>query len=59
MGGSTLSIDELVDVALRIKYAKGFDVDVDVQSIDVDDVAPPTIKLSNVKRHALLLSNSY
>ena len=52
-----LNIDELVDVALGINYAQGFDLNVDVHLVDVDDVAPPIIKLSNAKRHASLLSN--
>ena len=46
-----------MDVALGINYAQGFDIDVDVRSIDVDDVVPPTVKLSDAKRHASLLSN--
>jgi hypothetical protein len=37
-----LSIDELVDAALGINYAQGFDLKVDLHSVDVDDVAPPT-----------------
>ena len=49
-----LSIDELVDVALGINYAQGFDLDVDLHSVDVDDVAPPTVKLSDAKHHASL-----
>ena len=52
-----LNIDELVDVALGINYAQGFDLNVDMHSVDVDDVAPPTIKLSDAKCHASLLSN--
>ena len=52
-----LSIDELVDAALGINYAQGFDLNVDLHSVDVDDVAPPTIKLSDAKCHVLLLSN--
>jgi hypothetical protein len=52
-----LSIDELVDVVLGINYAQGFDLNVDLHSINVDDVSPPTVKLSDVKRHASLLSN--
>jgi hypothetical protein len=36
---------------------QGFDLNVDLHSVDVDDVAPPTIKLSDAKRHASLLSN--
>ena len=34
-----LSLDELVDVALDINYAQGFDLNVDLHSVDVDDVA--------------------
>ena len=52
-----LSIDELVDAALGINYAQGFDLNVDLHSIDVDDVARPTVKLSDAKRRASLLSN--
>jgi hypothetical protein len=52
-----LSIDELVDAALGINHAQGFDLNVDLHSIDMDDVAPPTLKLSDVKYHASLLSN--
>jgi hypothetical protein len=51
-----LKSDELVDVALGINYAQGFDLDVDMHSVDVDDVAPPTVRLSDAKRHASLLS---
>jgi hypothetical protein len=42
---------------LGINYAQGFDLNVDLHSINVDDVSPPTVKLSDVKRHASLLSN--
>jgi hypothetical protein len=52
-----LCIDKLVDDALAINYAQGFDLNVDMHSVDVDDVAPPIIKLRDAKRHALLLSN--
>jgi hypothetical protein len=52
-----LSIDELVDVALGINYAQGFDLNVHMHLVKVDDVAPPIIKLSHIKRHASLLSN--
>jgi hypothetical protein len=38
-----LSTDELVDVALGINYAQGFDPKVDVHSVDVYDLAPPPI----------------
>jgi hypothetical protein len=52
-----LSIDELVDVALGINHAQGFDLNVDLHSIDVDDVAPSIIKRSDAKRLTSLLSN--
>ena len=38
-----LSTNELVDVALRINYVQGFDHNVDMYSVNVDDVAPPTV----------------
>jgi hypothetical protein len=47
----------LVDVALGTNFAQHFDLNVDLDWVDVDDVAPPTIKLSDAKRHALLLSS--
>jgi hypothetical protein len=49
------SIDELVDAALGINYAQGFDLNVDFHLINVDDVALPTVKLSDAKRHASLM----
>ena len=52
-----LSTDELVDAALGVNHAQDFDLNVDLHSVDVDDVAPPTIKLSDAKCHASLLSN--
>ena len=52
-----LSTNEMVDVALGINYAQGFDLNVDLHSIHVDDVAPPTINLNDAKHHALLLFN--
>jgi hypothetical protein len=42
---------------LGVNHAQGFDLNVDLHSVDVDDVAPPTIKLSDAKHHASLLSN--
>jgi hypothetical protein len=51
-----LSIDELVDATLGINYAQGFDLNVDFHLVDVDNVALRTVKLSDVKRHASLLS---
>src|ERR1700737_3969170 len=52
-----LTTDELVDAALGVNHAQGFDLNVDLHSVDVDDVAPPTVKLSDAKHHASLLSN--
>ena len=52
-----LSTNEMVDVALGFNYAQNFDLNVVLHSIDVDDVAPPTVKLNDAKRHASLLSN--
>ena len=53
-----LSIDKLVDGPLGINYAQGFDLNVDMDLVDVNDVAPPTVRLSDAKRHASsLLSN--
>ena len=50
-----LITNELVDDALGINYAQGFDLVIYI--VDVDDVAPPTIKLTHANRHASLLSN--
>jgi hypothetical protein len=50
-----LNTQELVDVVLGINYAKGFDLNVGLHSIDVDDVAPPIVKRDD-KQHASLLS---
>jgi hypothetical protein len=38
-----LSSDAWVDVALGINYAQGFALDVDLHSVDVDDVTPPIV----------------
>ena len=38
-------------------YAQCSDLKFDLHSVDVDDVAPPTIKLSVAKRHESLLSS--
>jgi hypothetical protein len=54
-----MSIDELVDVALRTNSPQDFDLNVDLDLVNVDDVAPPTVKLSDVKRHASLLSSFF
>jgi hypothetical protein len=50
-----LSTDELVDVALGTNFAQDFDLNVDLDSIDVDNVASPTVKL-NVMHHRCLVS---
>ena len=52
-----LNTDELVDVSLETSYAQEFDLNVDLDSLDVDDVAPPIVKLSDAKRHASWLSS--
>ena len=52
-----LNTHELVDVALGINYAQGFDLKIELHSVDVDDVAPSTVKLSDTKHHASYLSN--
>ena len=49
--------NELVDATLGINYPQGFDLNVDLHSVDVDDVTSPTINFSDAKRHASLLSN--
>jgi uncharacterized protein YciU (UPF0263 family) len=38
-----LNIDELAGVALGINYSQGFDLNVVLHLIDVDDIAPPTV----------------
>ena len=52
-----LSIHELVHATLGINHAQGFDLNVNLHSVDVDHVAPPAVKFSDVKRHASMLSN--
>ena len=49
-----MSIDELVDVVMGTNYAQDFDLNVDLRPIDVNDVVPPIIKLSDAKCHASL-----
>ena len=41
--GLELSVDELVNASLGTNYAQDFDLHVDLDSKDVDNVAPPTI----------------
>ena len=55
--GPKLSIDESVDVALGTNSAQDFNLDVDLDSLDVDDVALPTVKLSDANHHTSLLSS--
>jgi hypothetical protein len=52
-----LSTNELVGATLGINYAQGFDLNVNLHLVDMDDVTPPIIKLSDAKHHASLLSN--
>ena len=53
-----LSTDELVDAALGVNHAQDFDLNVDLHSVDVDDVAPPTVSLVmlNIMHHCCLIS---
>ena len=46
-----------MDVDLGTNYAQDFDLNIDLHSIDMDDVAPPTVHLSDAKCHASLLSS--
>ena len=50
-----LSTDELVDVALGTNYAQDFDLNVDLDLVDVDDVAPPIIELGDAKRSCIIV----
>jgi hypothetical protein len=42
---------------LATNYAQDFDLNIDLHLVDVDDVAPPIVKLSDAKCHASLLSS--
>ena len=42
---------------LGTNYAQNFDLNINLHSVVVIDVAPPTIKLSDAKCHASLLSS--
>ena len=47
---------------METNYVQGFDLNVDLYLVvddDDDDVVSPTIKLSNAKRHASLLSSFF
>ena len=46
-----------MDVALGVNYAHGFDLNVDLHLVEVGDVAPPTVKLSDARGHSSVLSN--
>ena len=47
----------LVNAILGSKYAEDFDRNIDLQSLYMDDVAPPTLKLSDAKLHASFSSS--
>jgi hypothetical protein len=47
-----LITDELVDASLGTISSQDFNLNVALDSINVDDVASPTIKLSDAKCHA-------
>ena len=53
-----LSTNELVDVALETNYVQDFDLNVDLDSIYVNDVASRIVKLSDAKNmhHCCLVS---
>ena len=46
-----------MDHALEICFVQDFGLNVDLDSVGVDDVPPPTLKVSDAKRHELLLSS--
>ena len=48
-----------MNAILGINYIQGFDLNVDLYSVDVDDVAPPTDYLSDAKYHAYCCRISY
>jgi hypothetical protein len=50
-----LSFDDVVVATSGINHIEGFYLNVDMHSVDVDNVAPPTVKLSDAKCHASLL----
>ena len=53
-----LSIDELVNVALGTNSTQDLNLNVDLDSVNMDDVAPHTVKLSDAKfmHHCCLVS---
>ena len=46
-----------MDVALGTNYAQDFDLNVGLDSVDVYDVAQPTVKLTYAKNRPSLLSS--
>ena len=53
----------LVEATLGSKYREDLDLNIDLQSVDVNDVAPSPVKLSDAKHHisflfSFLLCNS-
>ena len=46
-----------MDVALGTNYALDYDLSVDPDSIDLDDVASPTLTPNDAKHHVPLLSS--
>ena len=46
-----------MDVAFGTNYAQDFDLNVDLDLVDVGDVVPSTTKLSDAKHHASSLSS--
>ena len=38
-----------MDVTLGTNYAKDFNLNIDLHLVNVDDVGPPTVKLSDAK----------
>jgi hypothetical protein len=42
---------------LGTNSTQAFDLNVDIDSLDVDDVVPPALKLNDANRHASLLSS--
>ena len=54
--GNYLETSLIIGNLMRFRITSvDFDLNVDLDSVDVDDVAPPTVKLSDAKRHASLL----
>ena len=54
-----MNIEDLVDATLGINYAQGFDLNVDLYSVDVNGVVPPIVNPSDAKCHAYCCLISY